>query len=444
MLIQELIRNIAYVSRRLLRLHRRRRANARRQRLVARNERVGVIDQTTLVFGRMDEPPGVRFRVAQTGVTMAEYFRDELGADVLLFMDNIFRYTGRLGGIGADGPCRRPSAYSSRRSPPTWAFSKSALPRRAKARSRRCRPSTSRPTTTDPAVATTFAHLDATTALFSRPISELGIPGGRPLASTSRILDPQIIGEERYEVARGVQEILQRYRDLQDIIAILGVEELSEQSRRRASAAHSKVLLAAVSPSNSPDDPANTSSCPRRSLRSKKFSKARSTISQRPRSSTRARTPSGWPPDAGPVQAGDAGRSRLRRRRRGLRHRGYDRRRGGNLPKHAPFFGGAETGRAARERSAGPRRRGNVTRLKLATTRVHAGVTDRITVLVNEARAFDDVVVAKARDRLERRSVRRPKRRERRSAPSRQSLISRTRNWSDPAIGRQVHRIRER
>ncbi len=192
----------------------------------------GVIDQTTLVFGQMDEPPGVRFRVAQTGVTMAEYFRDELGADVLLFMDNIFRYM-QAGSEVSALMGRMPSAVGYQ---PTLGTDMGELEERITSTRKGSITSVQAVYVpaddyTDPAVATTFAHLDATTAL-SRPISELGIyPAVDPLASTSRILDPQVIGAEHYEVARGVQEVLQRYRDLQDIIAILGVEELSEDDK---------------------------------------------------------------------------------------------------------------------------------------------------------------------------------------------------------------------
>ncbi|HEY1867337.1 MAG TPA: F0F1 ATP synthase subunit beta, partial [Candidatus Cybelea sp.] len=192
----------------------------------------GVLAQTTLVFGQMDEPPGVRFRVAQTGVTMAEYFRDELGADVLLFIDNIFRYM-QAGSEVSALMGRMPSAVGYQ---PTLGTDMGVLEERITSTRKGSITSVQAVYVpaddyTDPAVATTFAHLDATTAL-SRPISELGIyPAVDPLASTSRILDPQIIGEEHYSVARGVQEILQRYRDLQDIIAILGVEELSEDDK---------------------------------------------------------------------------------------------------------------------------------------------------------------------------------------------------------------------
>ena len=148
----------------------------------------GVIEKTTMVFGQMNEPPGARMRVGLAGLTMAEYFRDKGGKDVLLFIDNIYRFTQAGSEVPADD-------------------------------------------LTDPAPATTFAHLDATTVL-SRSIVELGIyPAVDPLESTSRILDPRIVGEEHYKVARSVQEILQKYKELQDIIAILGMDELSEDDK---------------------------------------------------------------------------------------------------------------------------------------------------------------------------------------------------------------------
>ncbi len=231
-LIQELIRNIAYVHKGFSVFtgvgERTREGND----LWLEMKESGVLEQTTLVFGQMDEPPGVRFRVAQTGVTMAEYFRDELGADVLLFIDNIFRYM-QAGSEVSALMGRMPSAVGYQ---PTLGTDMGVLEERITSTRKGSITSVQAVYVpaddyTDPAVATTFAHLDATTAL-SRPISELGIyPAVDPLASTSRILDPQVIGEGHYEVARGVQEVLQRYRDLQDIIAILGVEELSEDDK---------------------------------------------------------------------------------------------------------------------------------------------------------------------------------------------------------------------
>ncbi|WMC94116.1 F0F1 ATP synthase subunit beta [Kineothrix sp. MB12-C1] len=189
----------------------------------------GVIDKTTMVFGQMNEPPGARMRVGLTGLTMAEYFRDKGGKDVLLFIDNIFRFT-QAGSEVSALLGRMPSAVGYQ---PTLQTEMGALQERIT--STRNGSITSVQAVyvpaddlTDPAPATTFAHLDATTVL-SRSIVELGIyPAVDPLESTSRILDPRILGEEHYEVARGVQEILQKYKELQDIIAILGMDELSE------------------------------------------------------------------------------------------------------------------------------------------------------------------------------------------------------------------------
>jgi F-type H+-transporting ATPase subunit beta len=231
-LIQELIRNIAQVHKGFSVFtgvgERTREGND----LWLEMKESGVLSQTTLVFGQMDEPPGVRFRIAQTGVTMAEYFRDEKGADVLLFIDNIFRFM-QAGSEVSALMGRMPSAVGYQ---PTLATEMGRIEERITSTHKGSITSVQAVYVpaddyTDPAVATTFGHLDATTAL-SRPISELGIyPAVDPLASSSRILDPQIVGEEHYRVARGVQETLQRYKDLQDIIAILGVEELSEDDR---------------------------------------------------------------------------------------------------------------------------------------------------------------------------------------------------------------------
>ena len=231
-LIQELIRNIAQVHKGFSVFtgvgERTREGND----LWLEMKESGVLAQTALVFGQMDEPPGVRFRIAQTGVTMAEYFRDEKGADVLLFVDNIFRYM-QAGSEVSALMGRMPSAVGYQ---PTLFTEMGALEERITSTHKGSITSVQAVYVpaddyTDPAVATTFGHLDATTAL-SRQISELGIyPAVDPLASSSRILDPQIIGEEHYRVARGVQETLQRYKDLQDIIAILGVEELSEDDK---------------------------------------------------------------------------------------------------------------------------------------------------------------------------------------------------------------------
>lgn len=192
----------------------------------------GVIDKTTMVFGQMNEPPGARMRVGLTGLTMAEYFRDKAGKDVLLFIDNIFRFT-QAGSEVSALLGRMPSAVGYQ---PTLQTEMGALQERitsTKSGSITSVQAVYVPADdlTDPAPATTFAHLDATTVL-SRSIVELGIyPAVDPLESTSRILDPRIVGEEHYSVARGVQEILQRYKELQDIIAILGMDELSEEEK---------------------------------------------------------------------------------------------------------------------------------------------------------------------------------------------------------------------
>src|SRR5687768_1950095 len=192
----------------------------------------GVIEATALVFGQMDEPPGTRLRVALSALTMAEYFRDEQNQDVLLFIDNIFRFT-QAGSEVSTLLGRMPSAVGYQ---PTLADEMGELQERIT--STRGRSITSLQAIyvpaddiTDPAPHTTFAHLDATTVL-SRPISEKGIyPAVDPLDSTSRILDPQYVGEEHYQIAQRVKEILQRYKDLQDIIAILGIDELSEEDK---------------------------------------------------------------------------------------------------------------------------------------------------------------------------------------------------------------------
>ncbi len=231
-LIQELIRNIAQVHKGFSVFtgvgERTREGND----LWVEMKESGVLAQTTLVFGQMDEAPGVRFRVAQTGVTMAEYFRDEMSADVLLFMDNIFRFM-QAGSEVSALLGRMPSAVGYQ---PSLATEMGQIEERITTTKNGSITSVQAVYVpaddyTDPAVATTFAHLDATTAL-SRPISELGIyPAVDPLASSSRILDASIVGQDHYDVARGVQETLQRYRDLQDIIAILGVEELSDDDK---------------------------------------------------------------------------------------------------------------------------------------------------------------------------------------------------------------------
>ncbi|MBQ7565220.1 MAG: F0F1 ATP synthase subunit beta [Lachnospiraceae bacterium] len=198
----------------------------------------GVIDKTTMVFGQMNEPPGARMRVGLSGLTMAEYFRDEGGKDVLLFIDNIFRFT-QAGSEVSALLGRMPSAVGYQ---PTLQTEMGALQERitsTKAGSITSVQAVYVPADdlTDPAPATTFAHLDATTVL-SRSIVELGIyPAVDPLESTSRILDPRVVGEEHYRVARSVQEILQKYKELQDIIAILGMDELSEEDKLTVSRA---------------------------------------------------------------------------------------------------------------------------------------------------------------------------------------------------------------
>ena len=192
----------------------------------------GVINKTTMVFGQMNEPPGARMRVGLTGLTMAEYFRDQGGKDVLLFIDNIFRFT-QAGSEVSALLGRVPSAVGYQ---PTLQTEMGALQERITSTKNGSITSVQAvyvpaDDLTDPAPATTFAHLDATTVL-SRSIVELGIyPAVDPLESTSRILDTKLVGEEHYEVARGVQEILQKYKELQDIIAILGMDELSEEDK---------------------------------------------------------------------------------------------------------------------------------------------------------------------------------------------------------------------
>jgi len=196
-------------------------------------EESGVLDKTVLVFGQMNEPPGVRLRVGLTGLTMAEYFRDESGQDVLLFIDNIYRYT--LAGMEVSALLgRMPSAVGYQ---PTLATEMGELEERITTTKKGSITSfqaiyVPADDYTDPGVATTFGHLDAVVAL-DRGIFEKAIyPAMDPLASSSRILDPNIVGQEHFETARGVQRVLQRYKDLQDIIAILGVEELSDEDKQ--------------------------------------------------------------------------------------------------------------------------------------------------------------------------------------------------------------------
>jgi F-type H+-transporting ATPase subunit beta len=192
----------------------------------------GVIDKTVLVFGQMNEPPGVRLRIGLTGLTMAEYFRDVEGQDVLLFIDNIYRYI--LAGMEVSALLgRMPSAVGYQ---PTLATEMGELEERITTTKKGSITSfqaiyVPADDYTDPGIVTTFGHLDAVVAL-ERSIAEQGLyPAVDPLASTSRILDPHIVGEEHYQVARGIQRVLQRYKDLQDIIAILGIEELSEEDK---------------------------------------------------------------------------------------------------------------------------------------------------------------------------------------------------------------------
>ena len=192
----------------------------------------GVIEKTTMVFGQMNEPPGARLRVGLSGLTMAEYFRDEEGRDVLLFIDNIFRFT-QAGSEVSALLGRMPSAVGYQ---PTLGTEMGALQERITSTKKGSVTSVQAiyvpaDDLTDPAPATAFAHLDATTVL-ERKIAELGIyPAIDPLSSTSRILDPRVIGDRHYRVARNVQEILQKYKELQDIIAILGMDELSDEDK---------------------------------------------------------------------------------------------------------------------------------------------------------------------------------------------------------------------
>jgi F-type H+-transporting ATPase subunit beta len=194
--------------------------------------------KASLIYGQMTEPPGARLRVALTGLTVAEYFRDEEGADTLLFIDNIFRFT-QAGSEVSALLGRMPSAVGYQ---PNLATEMGELQERITSTKRGSITSVQAiyvpaDDLTDPAPATTFAHLDATTVL-SRPLTAIGIyPAVDPLASTSRILDPHIVGQEHYDVAQGVKRILQRYTDLQDIIAILGIEELSEEDKLTVSRA---------------------------------------------------------------------------------------------------------------------------------------------------------------------------------------------------------------
>ena len=223
----------------LLRLRRRGRADPRGQRPLLRDDRIRVINadnltksKVALVYGQMNEPPGARMRVALSGLTMAEQFRDQSGTDVLFFVDNIFRFT-QAGSEVSALLGRIPSAVGYQ---PTLATDMGAMQERITSTKGGSITSVQAiyvpaDDLTDPAPATSFAHLDATTVL-SRAISELGIyPAVDPLDSTSRLLDPAVIGDEHYGVARDVQGVLQRYKSLQDIIAILGMDELSEEDK---------------------------------------------------------------------------------------------------------------------------------------------------------------------------------------------------------------------
>lgn len=231
-LIQELIRNVATVHGGVSVFtgvgERSREGNDLWQEM----KQSGVIDKTALVFGQMNEPPGSRLRVSLTGLTMAEYFRDEQGQDVLLFIDNIFRFA-QAGSEVSALLGRIPSAVGYQ---PTLASEMSALQERITSTKKGSITSVQAVYVpaddyTDPAPVATFAHLDASISL-DRAISEQGIyPAVDPLSSNSRILAPDVVGEEHYNVARGVQKVLQRYKDLQDIIAILGMEELSDEDK---------------------------------------------------------------------------------------------------------------------------------------------------------------------------------------------------------------------
>ena len=231
-IIQELIRNIAQVHKGVSVFagvgERSREGNDLWHEMRAS----GVMESTVLVFGQMNEPPGVRARIGLTGLTMAEYFRDEQGQDVLLFIDNIYRYI--LAGMEVSALLgRMPSAVGYQ---PTLATEMGALEERITSTKKGSITSfqaiyVPADDYTDPGIVTTFGHLDAVVSL-ERALSAQGLyPAVDPLASFSRMLEPRFVGDEHYRVARGVQQVLQRYRDLQDIIAILGIEELSEEDK---------------------------------------------------------------------------------------------------------------------------------------------------------------------------------------------------------------------
>ena len=197
----------------------------------------GVINKTALVYGQMNEPPGARMRVALSGLTMAEYFRDVKNQDVLLFIDNIFRFTQAGSEVSALLGRMPLLSVTSPPWPPRWALCRSASPPPASSITSVQAVYVPADDLTDPAPATTFTHLDATTVL-SRDIASQGIyPAVDPLDSTSRILSPEVVGQEHYEIARAVQKVLQRYKELQDIIAIMGMDELSEEDKRTVSRA---------------------------------------------------------------------------------------------------------------------------------------------------------------------------------------------------------------
>ncbi len=411
-LIQELIRNIANVHKGFSVFtgvgERTREGND----LWLEMKESGVLAQTTLVFGQMDEPPGVRFRVAQTGVTMAEYFRDELGADVLLFIDNIFRYM-QAGSEVSALMGRMPSAVGYQ---PTLGTDMGVLEERITSTRKGSITSVQAVYVpaddyTDPAVATTFAHLDATTAL-SRPISELGIyPAVDPLASTSRILDPQIVGDEHYAVARGVQEMLQRYRICRTSSRSSASKSSPKTTRspsaraRRIQRFFSQPFFVAEQFTGRPGKYvklADTIASFKEILEGKvdhlpegAFFYAGGIDEVKENAEKMAR----WPSDGKhrSVQAHHADAGRLRRRSRAGDRRD-DRRRRRHPAAARAVSRGAEAGRPARERR---RRRARRTRLELATSEgFMQALPDRVTVLVDEALRFEDVDVAEAREEL--------------------------------------------
>ena len=197
----------------------------------------GVINKTALVYGQMNEPPGARMRVALSGLTMAEYFRDVKNQDVLLFIDNIFRFTQAGSEVSALLGRMPLPLVTNPPWPLRWALCRSASPPPASSITSVQAVYVPADDLTDPAPATTFTHLDATTVL-SRDIASQGIyPAVDPLDSTSRILSPEVVGQEHYEIARDVQKVLQRYKELQDIIAIMGMDELSEEDKLTVSRA---------------------------------------------------------------------------------------------------------------------------------------------------------------------------------------------------------------